>query len=119
MIEMFQTTSPKIVGVRLSGKLHHEDYKSFVPALDTVVAAEGRGRLFVLMEAFHGADLHAVWDDIKFGLKHFSDFDRIATVGDRRWEKWMVQMSKPFVKAKAKYFDMADIDAARAWIGEG
>ena len=44
-------------------------------------------RLFVLFEDFHGWDLHAAWDEFKFGLKHDADFERIAMVGDRKWQK--------------------------------
>ena len=47
MIAAVQTDSPKIVGFRFSGKLHDEDYKSFVPAIDAVVASEGRVRLLL------------------------------------------------------------------------
>jgi hypothetical protein len=70
-------------------------------------------------EDFHGADLHAVWDDLKFGFKHYGDFERIAMVGNRKWEKWMVQMSKPFTKAKVRYFDVSQVENAWAWLREG
>ena len=83
------------------------------------MAAEGKARLFVQLEDFHGEDLHALWDDLKFGLKHYSDFDRIAMVGERRWEKWLVQVSKPFTKAKMRYFDAFQVDDAWAWLREG
>ena len=56
---------------------------------------------------------------LKFGLKHYSDFDRIAMVGDRKWEKWMVQVSKPFTKAEMRYFDASQVDDAWAWLREG
>ena len=119
MIETLQTSSPKVVGFRLSGKLHDEDYKSFVPAVDAAVAAEGKVRLFAQFEDFHGWDLHAAWDDFRFGIKHYKDFDRIAMVGDRKWEKWMATLCKPFTKAKVRYFNASEIDAAWNWIGEG
>ena len=118
MIETLQTDFPKTVGFKLSGKLHHEDYKSFVPAVEAVLAAQGKVRLFAQLEDFHGADLHAVWDDLKFGFKHYGDFERIAMVGDRNWEKWMVQMSRPFTKAKVMFFDRSDVDAAWKWLQE-
>ena len=86
MIETLPTVSPKTIGFKLSGKLHDEDYKSFMPTVESFLAAEGKARLFVQFEDFHGWDLHAVWDDTKFAFKHYSDFDRIAMVGDRRWE---------------------------------
>ena len=59
MIEILQTDSPKIVGFKLTGKLHDDDYKSFVPAVEKILAAEGKVRLFALFEDFHGWDLHA------------------------------------------------------------
>ncbi len=118
MIETITTGSPKTIGFKLSGKLHDKDYKSFVPTMETILAAEGKLRLVVQFEDFHGADVRAVWDDIKFGLKHYSDFDRIAMVGDRIWEEWMVRLSKPFTRAKVKYFNRSAIDAAWKWLEE-
>lgn len=119
MIETLPTGSPKIVGFELTGKLHDEDYKSFVPTVETILAAEGKVRLFVQLEDFHGEDLHAMWDDLKFGVKHYSDFDRIAMVGERKWQKWMVQASKPFTKAEMRYFDASQVDEAWGWLREG
>jgi hypothetical protein len=118
MIETLQTTSPKVVGFRLSGKLHDEDYKTFVPALEAAVAAQGKVRLLAQFDDFHGWDLHAAWDDFKFGMKHYQDFERIAMVGDREWEKWMAALCKPFSKADVRYFDASEAEAAWAWIGE-
>jgi len=119
MIETLATGSPKVVGFKLTGKLHNEDYQSFVPAVEATLAAEGKLRLFAQFEDFHGWDLHAAWDDFKFGLKHHSDFERIAMVGDRQWEKWMAKLCKPFTQAKVKYFDASEVDAAWTWLGEG
>ena len=105
MIATIETGSPKMVGLKLSGKLHDEDYKRFVPMIESILTAEGKVRLFVQFEEFQGWDMHAAWDDFKFALKHYSDFERIVMVGDRRWEKWMASVCKPFTKAKVKYFD--------------
>ncbi len=118
MIETLDTGSPKIVGFKLHGKLHDDDYRSFVPAVDAAVAAEGKVRLFAQFEDFHGWDLHAAWDDFKFGLKHYSDFERIAMVGERKWEAWMTKVCKPFTKAMVKYFDQTEVDKAWTWLRE-
>ena len=118
MIETIETGSAKVVGFRLSGKLHNEDYQSFVPKMEAIVAAEGKVRLLAQFEDFHGWDLHAAWDDFKFGLRRFSDFERIAMVGDRKWEQWMASFCKPFTKAAVKYFDASEVDAAWKWLRE-
>jgi hypothetical protein len=119
MIESMETGSPKIMGFKLIGKLHHEDYQWFVPLVEAAIAAEGKLRLILALCDFRGEDLHAAWDDLKFGLSHYSDFERIAIVGDRRWESWMAALCKPFTKASMKYFDMADVGQAWTWVREG
>ena len=118
MIATIETGSPKVVGFRLSGKLHDDDYKRFVPKIETILTAQGRVRLLIELEDFHGWDLHAAWDDLKFSLKHYSDFERIAMVGDRKWEKWMTHFCKPFTKAKVMYFDRSDVETALKWLEE-
>ena len=118
MITRLESGAPNIVGFVLSGKLHDEDYRTFVPALEAAVAAEDKLRLYARFEDFHGWDLHAAWDDFKFGIKHYAGFERIALVGDRRWEEWMATFCKPFTRAEVRYYDAADEAAAWAWLRE-
>ncbi len=71
------------------------------------------------MKDFHGWGAGALWQDIKFDIKHFKDIERLAMVGDRKWEKGMSIFCKPFTTAKVKYFDSKEIDKAQVWIKEG
>jgi hypothetical protein len=73
MIEQLPQRTEKILGFKMSGKLHDEDYKRFVPVIEAAVAKEGKIRLLAQLEDFHGWDLHALWDDIKFSTKHCLD----------------------------------------------
>jgi hypothetical protein len=116
MIEQLPASSEKVLGFKLSGKLHDEDYKQFVPVIDAAAAREGKVRLLAQFHDFHGWDLHALWDDIQFATAHCTKLDRIAIVGDRKWEAWMARVCKPFTLAKIRYFDSADIDQAWAWL---
>jgi hypothetical protein len=118
MIETTETGSPKVVGLKLSGQLHDEDYQRFVPMMEGILTVVGKVRLFIQLEDFHGWDLHAAWDDVKFSLEHYSDFERIAMVGDRKWEKWMASLCKPFTKARVMFFDRSAVDAAWKWLQE-
>jgi hypothetical protein len=119
MIDPIPTDSPKILGFKLTGKLHDEDYQTFVPSVETALAkAEGKVSLFAKFEDFQGWDLHAAWDDLKFGVRHYSDFGRIAMVGDKQWEEWMARFCRPFTRATVKYFDACEEEAAWAWLRE-
>ena len=118
MIEQLPESSEAILGFKLSGQLHDGDYLTFVPAVDAAIAKHGMVRLLAQFHDFHGWDLHAFWDDIKFSTTHFLRIERVALVGEKKWEEWMTEVCKPFTMAKVKYFDVADIVAAWDWIRE-
>ena len=72
----------------------------------------------MIFSYIHGWDAKALWDDIKFSTTHCTKIKRIALVGDKTWEQWMDQVCKPFTMATIQYFDAADIEKTRAWLGE-
>ena len=118
MIQTIDTGYRKVVGLTLCGKMHDEDYKQVLPTMESILTAEGKVRLFIQFEDFHGWDFHAAWDDLQFNLKHYGDFERIAIVGDRKWEKWMATFFKQFMKAEVRYFDSLETDTAWDWLQE-
>ncbi|MEK6238211.1 MAG: STAS/SEC14 domain-containing protein [Planctomycetales bacterium] len=42
--------------------------------------------------------------------------ERLAIVGESKWEAGMAVFCKPFTGAKIQYFDHAKLDEAKAWI---
>jgi hypothetical protein len=119
MIEQLPQASDQVLAFKMSGKLHDEDYKHFVPLVDAAVAKHGKIRMLAQFHDFHGWDMHAMWDDIKFATTHCNKIERIALVGEKSWEKWMAQVCKPFTMAKVRYFDASESEAAQAWLAEG
>jgi hypothetical protein len=118
MIEMLSGLPAHTVGFTMSGKLHDEDYKKFVPLVDAEIAREGKVNVLAQFHDFHGWDARALWDDIKFATTHCTKVRRIALVGDRAWEKWMAAVCKPFTMAQVRYFDAPELEAAKAWLAE-
>ncbi len=118
MIEQLDRGTGKVIGFKLSGKLHDEDYKHFVPLVDAAIAQEGKVRLLAQFHDFHGWDMHALWDDTKFSTTHCNKVERIALVGEKKWEEWMAKVCKPFTMAKIEYFDASDIESAWEWLEE-
>ena len=118
MIETLPGPHPQLLGFKLSGKLHDEDYKKFVPAIDAAIQKQGKVRMLAQFHDFHGWDVKALWDDIKFSTTHCTKISRIALVGEKSWEKWMARVCKPFTMAKVKYFDAKEFEAAKKWLGE-
>lgn len=106
----------KVVEVRVSGKLTLDEYKRFVPEFDRCVERKGKIRLLFEMSQLHGWQAGAAWEDLKLGFKHFADIERLAMVGEKRWQKVMSWLCRPFTTAEVRYFDRGDVLDARKWL---
>jgi SpoIIAA-like len=104
--------------VHVSGKLTTPDYEIFVPEFERLVRQHGKLRVLFDMVGFLGWEAGALWEEIKFDVKHFADIERIAAVGDRKWQHGLTTFFKPFTAATTRYFDQADAAEARKWLGE-
>jgi hypothetical protein len=51
-------------------------------------------------------------------MHHFSHIERLAVVGEKKWQEGMVTFCKPFTKATVQYFDHTDAAEARKWLDE-
>ncbi len=110
--------SDKMLEIRLSGKLTKEAYEKLVPVVDRQIKEFGKLRILLILDDFHGWTLGAMWEDTKFDLNHWHDIEKLAIVGETKWEAGMATFCKPFTSASIKYFDHAKLDDARKWIAE-
>jgi len=108
----------KIVTLIFREKLTKDDYELFVPQLENLMEKEDTIRILVEFQDFQGWTLGALWEDTKFGTKHFNDIDRLAIVGDRQWEKFLASFIKPFTSATVRYFDSLEKETAKQWLKE-
>jgi hypothetical protein len=115
-VTLKETIGGKVLEIQLTGKLAKEDYQLLVPAVERLVKDHGKIRLLVEMHDFHGWTAGALWQDIKFDAKHFSHIERLAIVGESKWQHGMAVFCKPFTAAKIRYFDRPAIDQAREWL---
>jgi hypothetical protein len=106
------------VVVEVTGKLAKADYEHFVPEFERLVRAHGKLRVLFDMTGFHGWTAGALWADTKFAVHHFGDIDRLAMVGEKKWQEGMATFCKPFTKAAIRYFDHGDTENARIWLAE-
>jgi hypothetical protein len=115
-IQFAEKSDGKMLELYVSGKLMRADYRRFVPEFERLVNKHGKIRILFDMRDFRGWKAAALWDDLKFDLKHFAAIERLAMVGNRKWQKWMSKFCRPFTTAQIRYFNRADIGEARAWL---
>jgi hypothetical protein len=118
-VNLREESDGKVLVIKLTGKLAKQDYEHFIPEFERLIQKHGKLRLVVQMHDFHGWTMGAVWEDIKFDWKHFADIERLALIGNSKWEAGMAVFCKPFTKATVRYFDEAKIDEAFIWVNEG
>ena len=117
-IQFTEENDGKVLVIHVSGKLAKADYEHFVPEVERLVRQHGKLSMLFDMTGFHGWEAGAMWEDLKFGINRFADIERLAMVGEKKWQHGMATFCTPFTKAKIRYFDHADVIEAKKWLAE-
>ena len=118
-MKLNQLDGGQILEVAVTGKLSHEDYRNFVPEFERLASEHEKISLLFEMRQFHGWEIKAAWDDLKLGFKHHDDVERVAMVGEKKWQRWMTEFAKPFTGAELRYFENTEREKALAWLQAG
>lgn len=118
-IQIHNTINPGVFEIDLSGKLAAEDYESFLPEINRLMHNHGKLRLLIQMRDFHGWTPGGFWEEFKFDIKHVNDVERIAFVGDKKWEAGLSKLAKLFTTDESRFFEPAQIEEARGWLSAG
>jgi hypothetical protein len=108
----------KVLEASVQGKLTKQDYQLLVPEIERLIQQHGKLRILFHMHDFEGWSAGALWEDIKFDARHFRDIERLALVGESKWQEGMAVFCKPFTTAKVRYFDRSEVAEARQWVEE-
>ena len=106
----------RVLVIKATGKLSHEDYEYISPILDSALETVKHPNVKAFLDATElvGWEPRAAWDDLKLGLRHGNDFDKIAVLGNRSWEKLMTDIGKWFMSGEMRYFE--NYDEAVEWL---
>ena len=102
--------------IKVLGKLTHADYEVITPMIDSALESVTDPKVKALIDAtnLEGWELRAAWDDFKIGLKHGSEFKKVAIVGNRNWQEIAAKVGNWFISGEAKYFE--DLEPAVEWL---
>ncbi len=92
------------------GKLSHEDYEKINPLIDNALLGIKEAKIKALIDAtqLEGWELRAAWDDFKLGLKHGSEFEKIAIYGNEKWQEYISKIASWFISGEVKFFENED-----------
>jgi hypothetical protein len=106
----------KVLEVHASQKLTAKDYEHFLPEVERSILAHGKMNILFVMDDFHGWTAGALGEDVKFAVKHFNDIDRVAMVGENKWQELMSMFCKMFTMAEVRYFTQDRKQEAQSWL---
>lgn len=115
-IQLTEGADGKILAVAIRGKLTKSDYEMLGPEMERLVQRHGMIRVVVEVIDFPGWTAGALWEDLKFDIKHFTDIERLAIVGKKAWKRGTDSFSMPFTKAQVRFFPTDERDDAYHWI---
>lgn len=111
-----QHEEANVLIVTMTGKVTGNDYEKLVPKLESEIDMHGKLRILFDVSELDSIEPKAIWEDLKFDVKHREDYECLAVVGDERWHEWVTKMFKPFTTGEVRYFDEDEREQALAWI---
>ena len=116
MIKILPQSTDKILAIKISGTLTHEDYEEFIPLLDAKIRDGQHIHMLADITEFKGMTAHAVLDDFFASVKYWPNFEAVAVVGNKDWEKFLTMVGNYLSPADTEYFEAGEIAKAWRWL---
>lgn len=116
MFQELPVNEKSLYAFKATGRLSEQDYQEFIPRIESLLETESPLSLYIELDQVSAWALTAVWEDFKFGLSHQKDFEKIAIVGDNRWQQLMTVLGNAFTEAEIRYFSHSQTHQAWDWL---
>lgn len=118
MYERLNRSAGPAVAYRLTRPLAREEMQQITRELEGTIAAEGNVRVLIDLQAFPYEDLGALWEDLKFDVRHGRNLDRLALLGGGEVEKWATRIFAALSFTKCRFFEHDQLEKAWKWLTE-
>jgi len=93
-----------------------ESHDRLVTDVEALVEQNGTVNLLLEMTEFKWEKFSAWGTDMEFGRDYHKKIEKMAIVGDKKWQEWLTKVTEPFYAVEAKFFSPDDVDDAWAWV---
>ena len=118
MLQFINDLPDDVVGIHAIGEVTKEDFdKVLIPKIDDLSKRQGEIKYLLVLETdVSNFTLAAWWKDLVMGLKHFTEWKRIAVVSDQKGVEWFTDAFKFFIPGNSKGFALSELEEAVEWI---
>lgn len=120
MLSLIKDLPAHVTGVRATGKVTKYDFEQvLIPAIDDLVKRTGKINYLLLLETpVSNFSLGAWIDDAIVGLKHFTQWNKIAVVTDQKGVEKFTDVFGYVVPGDSKGFTLSQLEEAKQWVSE-
>jgi hypothetical protein len=109
-------SSGSTLGWRIEGRLSDAEVAAMHGQLDTAIAASDSVRLLVDLSGLEGVEPAAVWEDLRRTFGKLDAIERMALLGDERWQEWLAGTSDALTPVEVQDFPAEQAAAAWDWL---
>jgi uncharacterized membrane protein len=118
MYQKLEEGTGNVLAYRLTGTLTASELKVIKDDVAQAAETHGKVRLLCEVDGLTGAEPGAIWEDLKGMPQYVRDLERVAVVGDRRWQEWATRAASVLPIAESAYFEPEERSRAWTWIRE-
>jgi hypothetical protein len=118
MLQVINNLPEHVVGIYATGEVTSTDMETvLLPKIEELTNRKEKiNYLLVLGTGVQNFTLAAWWDDLKLGLKNFTNWHRIAIVSDQKGVQWFTDIFQFMIPGKSRGFSSNQLDEAKAWV---
>ena len=118
MVIFLPKSEENLVCCKAIGKLTDEDFYNLTIRIERVLENHSSFSLYVNLEFFEGWEWHAAWDKNVYGKKFWGQIEKIAFVGNQKWEQMINKIAQNLKNGDKRYFSIAHQSMAIEWINK-
>ena len=116
MYEFLEQTHEHVVGLKITGRLTKSEYITMAQHLKSVMAEHQKLSILIDMNEFQSFEKAIIWYDLKFTLKYYKLYDKVALVGCSKCLGALTKMSCLLFGCKVNLYQKKHHDAAWSWL---
>ncbi len=110
------TDDPRVIAMKLTGKLHAEGMSELVERIEAVAATGQKSLLYIDLVTFEGSELAVVREKLAHIRTLWNGIERLVYVLDWAWMSKMVELVDAVTPMHLRAFGHDQDEEARAWL---
>lgn len=116
MFKILDKTLGNLIAIEVDGHINKSDYDKVTPLIEKAVREYGKVKVYIQIVKIEGIEPSAFMEDIRTYFKHFNNVEKLAVVGNNKWQKFWTGLAGPFISGEVKFFEQSETAEAQTWV---